>query len=311
MTENLGQIERRAIVSEVKQLDQDARATLRRHGVRFGAFHVFLPLLLKPAPTALICLLWAIKNNKLDAPGLSEIPQISAMGRTSMEIDPGFAPEIYPLCGFRIMGNKAVRIDILERLADLIRPALAWRENSNESNAQAPNSQSPPNKPEGAYDGSRFYVTPAMLSILGATHEDMEQVLKELGYRSQKFLESEIFPAQEGEKSNDNAKEDDIGEVKNPASIIEDDAITDDQIVKNDDTSFETDKGAVAADERSDEPKDEIKPADKALQNLAKGSKIGNGEDIVGALARPGSKQNGGKGRTTGTKNHIIVAAPF
>lgn len=188
LVENFGHIDRRQIAKEVKELDQDARATLRRHGVRFGAFHVFLPLLLKPAPTGLICLLWAIRNDKLAAAGLSEIPQISATGRTSVEVNPEFSTEVYPLCGFRIMGKKAVRIDILERLADLIRPVLAWKEGGEGE------------KPAGAYDGRRFYVTPAMLSILGATHEDMEQVLKGLGYRSQKHLESEIFPATEADK---------------------------------------------------------------------------------------------------------------
>jgi ATP-dependent RNA helicase SUPV3L1/SUV3 len=185
LVENLGQIDRRSIANEVKLLDQDARATLRRHGVRFGAFHVFLPLLPKPAPTLLICILWAIKNSKMDAAGLSEIPRISATGRTSVEVNAEFTPEIYPLCGFRIMGKKAVRIDILERLADLIRPAISWKEVSTND------------KPEGAYSNGRFYVTPAMLSILGATHEDMEEVLKSLGYRSQKHLEEDIFPQTE------------------------------------------------------------------------------------------------------------------
>src|SRR5690606_19775167 len=35
----------------------------------------------------------------------------------------------------------------------------------------------------GAYDGGRFIVTPAMMSILGATTEDMEEILRSLGYR--------------------------------------------------------------------------------------------------------------------------------
>ncbi len=80
------------------------------------------------------------------------------------------------------MGKKAVRIDILERLADFIRPALSWKEDQQGE------------KPKGAYNGRQFYVTADMLSILGATHEDMEQVLKSLGYRSQKHLESDIIP---------------------------------------------------------------------------------------------------------------------
>jgi ATP-dependent RNA helicase SUPV3L1/SUV3 len=40
-------------------------------------------------------------------------------------------------------------------------------------------------RPEGAFDGNAFMVTPAMMSILGATAEDMEETLKALGYRAE------------------------------------------------------------------------------------------------------------------------------
>jgi ATP-dependent RNA helicase SUPV3L1/SUV3 len=77
----------------------------------------------------------------------------------------------YKLAGFRFLGKRAVRIDILERLADIIRPLLQWKP------GQA-------SRPDGAYDGRRFTTTTAMLSILGATLEDMEEILKGLGYRA-------------------------------------------------------------------------------------------------------------------------------
>lgn len=50
LVENLGVLFRRDVAEDVKSLDQDARASMRRYGVRFGAYHVFLPALLKPAP---------------------------------------------------------------------------------------------------------------------------------------------------------------------------------------------------------------------------------------------------------------------
>src|SRR5690606_18131554 len=68
---------------------------------------------------------------------------------------------------------------ILERLADLIRPALAWRAGSGA-------------RPEGAYDGATFMVTPAMMSILGATADDMEEILKGLGYRAEARPAAEV-----------------------------------------------------------------------------------------------------------------------
>ncbi|OWK23527.1 hypothetical protein AJ87_33835 [Rhizobium yanglingense] len=171
LVENLGVLFRRDVTEEVKSLDQDARASMRRYGVRFGAYHIFVPALLKPAPAELITLLWALKNDGLEKPGYGDLIPVLAAGRTSVVTDPGFERTFYKLAGFRFLGKRAVRIDILERLADIIRPLLQWKP------GQA-------NRPEGAYDGRRFTTTTAMLSILGATLEDMEEILKGLGYRA-------------------------------------------------------------------------------------------------------------------------------
>ncbi|EPE95941.1 ATP-dependent DNA helicase [Rhizobium grahamii CCGE 502] len=171
LVENLGVLFRRDVTEEVKSLDQDARASMRRYGVRFGAYHIFVPALLKPAPAELITLLWALKNDGLDKPGYGDLIPVLAAGRTSVVTDPAFERTFYKLAGFRFLGKRAVRIDILERLADIIRPLLQWKP------GQA-------NRPEGAYDGRRFTTTTAMLSILGATLEDMEEILKGLGYRA-------------------------------------------------------------------------------------------------------------------------------
>ncbi len=171
LVENLGVLFRRDVTEEVKSLDQDARASMRRYGVRFGAYHIFVPALLKPAPAELITLLWALKNDGLEKPGYGDLIPVLAAGRTSVVTDPSFERAFYKLAGFRFLGKRAVRIDILERLADIIRPLLQWKP------GQA-------NRPEGAYDGRRFTTTTAMLSILGATLEDMEEILKGLGYRA-------------------------------------------------------------------------------------------------------------------------------
>src|SRR5439155_545620 len=49
LIEALGVIERAKIAAEMKDLDQASRASLRKYGVRFGAYHIYLPALLKPA----------------------------------------------------------------------------------------------------------------------------------------------------------------------------------------------------------------------------------------------------------------------
>jgi len=174
LVENYGILDRREVTSDVQALDQEMRANLRRHGVRFGAFHIFIPALLKPAPAALICFLWSLAKGTEDIPGLAEVPAQLAAGRTSFDRDPAVEETVYRLCGYRVLGSKAVRIDIVERLADLIRPALAWRSESGNP------------APPGAVRGGGFVVTPAMLSILGATHDSMEIVLAGLGYRGEK-----------------------------------------------------------------------------------------------------------------------------
>ncbi|MBZ9796241.1 helicase-related protein [Mesorhizobium sp. ES1-4] len=172
LVENFGLLNRRDIAEEMKSLDQEGRAALRRLGVRFGAYHVFVPALIKPAPAGLVTLLWALKNDGKDKPGFGDVVHALASGRTSVVIDPAFDKAFYKLAGYRNLGRRAVRIDILERLADLIRPATNWKPGLGQ-------------RPDGAYDGQSFMVTPPMMSILGATADDMEEILKGLGYRAE------------------------------------------------------------------------------------------------------------------------------
>ncbi len=127
LSEALGVLDRQKVADEVKGLDQPSRATLRKYGVRFGAYHIYVPALLKPAPRVLATQLWALKHGGSEAKGLEAIEQLAASGRTSIAADKDVAKVLYRTAGYRVCGERAVRVDILERLADLIRPALAWR----------------------------------------------------------------------------------------------------------------------------------------------------------------------------------------
>src|ERR1700744_6332935 len=71
LIEAMGVLERSRISSEMKDLDQPSRATLRKYGVRFGAYHIYIPPLLKPAARALALLLWALKQSNVDMSALS------------------------------------------------------------------------------------------------------------------------------------------------------------------------------------------------------------------------------------------------
>jgi ATP-dependent RNA helicase SUPV3L1/SUV3 len=147
---------------------------LRKYGVRFGAYHVYVPALLKPAPRGLALLLWALKKDVSDFAALGTAQHLASSGRTSFPIDKELDRDAYRVLGYRVCGERAVRVDILERLADLIRPALAWRTGSAAI------------KPDGAFDGSAFTVTQAMTSLTGSAGEDFASILRALGYRMDK-----------------------------------------------------------------------------------------------------------------------------
>ncbi len=175
LSEAFGIIDRAAISEDVRALDQDARAGMRALGVRFGAYHIYVPALLKPGPGGLLATFWALKNGGLDMPGLTDLQRLAASGRTSVPVDPEIPAALYRVVGYRPSGTRAVRIDILERLADLIRPLIAWR--------PTPESPTPP---DGAIDGYGFTVTVAMTSLLGCSGEDFASVLTSLGYRMER-----------------------------------------------------------------------------------------------------------------------------
>ncbi len=174
LVEALGVLERSKISAEMKDLDQASRASLRKYGVRFGAYHIYFPGLLKPAARALASLLWAEKLDNVDMSALSGAQHLASSGRTSFPVDKALHRDAYRVLGYRQCGERAVRVDILERLADLIRPALAWRETS------------PGEKPTGAFDGRGFVVTQAMTSLTGSAGEDFASILRALGYRMDK-----------------------------------------------------------------------------------------------------------------------------
>ncbi|MEN3380447.1 MAG: ATP-dependent helicase, partial [Hyphomicrobiales bacterium] len=180
LTEALGVLERNRVAEEVKGLDQNARAALRKYGVRFGAYHLYLPNLLKPAVRALALQLWALKETTPDTKGLDEVPHLASSGRTSFPADKDVPKALYRVVGYRVCGERAVRVDILERLADLIRPAIAWRPGS------------PGIRPPGAVEGGGFTVTVNMTSLTGSSGEDFASVLRSLGYR----MEKKVKPAE-------------------------------------------------------------------------------------------------------------------
>ena len=151
MVEAFGIIPRSAVAQEVKELDQDARSSLRKHGIRFGQFTIFMPALLKPAPTRLRLVLWALSK------GLEEFPESPPPGLVTVPSDDRAPAGYHGMSGYRKAGERAIRIDMLERLADMLRA-------------------------EDSRGG--FEAKADMLSITGMTLEQFAKLMEGLGYKA-------------------------------------------------------------------------------------------------------------------------------
>ena len=117
----------RKVGEEMKALDQEGRSALRQLGIRFGAFHLYVPALLKPAPRALAAQLWALKHGGPERRGSTTSPISRRPAAPRSRSTRWCRKGLYRAAGYRVCGERAVRVDILERLADLIRPAIAYR----------------------------------------------------------------------------------------------------------------------------------------------------------------------------------------
>jgi len=169
MAEHFGILPRGEVADEVKALDQDARGALRKHGVRFGQFTIFMPLLLKPAPTRLRLVLWSLSN------GLAEFPESPPPGLVTLPAAKDAVDGYYAMSGYRAAGERAIRIDMLERLADMLRDKDS----------------------RGGFEANAD-----MLSITGMTLDQFADLMAGLGYKAEKGERAKVKapkPEVEGE----------------------------------------------------------------------------------------------------------------
>ena len=179
LAEGFGILPRGEVADDVKQLDQDARGALRKHGVRFGQFTIFMPLLLKPAPTRLRLVLWSLAN-KLD-----EFPEAPPPGLVTVPASKDAVPGYYAMAGYRAAGERAVRIDMLERLADMLRDKDS----------------------RGGFEAN-----PDMLSITGMTLEQFADLMQGLGYKAERGERAKVKAA-DAAKPEAEATEEAVAEV--------------------------------------------------------------------------------------------------
>jgi ATP-dependent RNA helicase SUPV3L1/SUV3 len=186
LAEGFGILPRGEVADDVKQLDQDARGALRKHGVRFGQFTIFMPLLLKPAPTRLRLVLWSLAN-KLD-----EFPEAPPPGLVTVPASKDAEPGYYAMAGYRAAGERAVRIDMLERLADMLRDKDS----------------------RGGFEAN-----PDMLSITGMTLEQFADLMQGLGYKAERGERAKVKASDAAKPEAEATEEVDAEVAETPAEV--------------------------------------------------------------------------------------------
>jgi len=156
LSETMGALDRETVRIEAERLPPTDRAALRKLGVKFARFSIFMPALVKPEAARLMGLLTAVKA------GLTPLPRLPNAGLTSVATDPAVPIPVYGATGYRVLGPRAVRLDMLERLGDTIEAK------------RGPDKKLPP-----------FAISPDMLSLLGCAVEEMTGVLRALSFKSE------------------------------------------------------------------------------------------------------------------------------
>lgn len=163
LVEQSGAVPRRTVAGQLKVLSHGGRKALRGYGVCFGERSIYLPALFKAAPARLRFDLWKLYRQVFCA---LPAPDPSLM---SVPADKTAPHGFYPAAGLTVCGQRAVRIDILDRLARALR---------------AKSRKGP------------FPMDPALMSLVGCGSDAFGEILVSLGYQATEMEgETRIAPA--------------------------------------------------------------------------------------------------------------------
>jgi ATP-dependent RNA helicase SUPV3L1/SUV3 len=146
--ERLGSVPTAEIGHLIRAMQESDKPRLARLGLRFGVETVYMPELLKPAQIELRSLLFSLANGAFfeGAPPPAGRVAIDAIADV---------PDAYWLAvGYRRLGQRVMRVDMVERVAMLVRVAARQ---------------------------GQFKIAEDMLSLAGATREQMAKMLLDLG----------------------------------------------------------------------------------------------------------------------------------
>ncbi len=142
-----GSMRRADVDAQIKLLDRADRRQLARLGIRLGRDSVYALDMIKPHAIAARRLLWQAQHG--------EAPDLPPAGATSVPDDGSVTPDFYEAIGYRVVGPRAIRIDIFERLTAALR--------------------------QRARTGP-FPADAALLAQAGCRRDEFDSLLKALGY---------------------------------------------------------------------------------------------------------------------------------
>ena len=181
LARSFGILEREPIRAQINALAQNDRAELRKQGVRFGAHYLFVPALIKPAPRNLALQLWGLQARGDANDLLRTLGPVASSGRTSLAWDNTISKDGYRVAGYRPCGERVVRVDVVERLAGMVRAAIAT-----ETPGAAPGV---PNH----RTAKGFVVTGEMTSLTGCSGDQFASILRSMGFRPVEMRRSDFF----------------------------------------------------------------------------------------------------------------------
>ncbi|MEE8203367.1 MAG: disulfide oxidoreductase, partial [Alphaproteobacteria bacterium] len=150
--EELGAVPRRAVARQLQALKPEDRKALAARDVRLGREAVFVRGLLKPRALGARALLWAVHAKQ------PRVPPAPDGGRVSVVVDEALPVGFYAAIGYRVFGRRALRLDIVERVAAAARRLAR----------------------EGPFEPAA-----ELAALAGCTAEELDEVLAGLGYRRQ------------------------------------------------------------------------------------------------------------------------------
>jgi len=205
LLENHGAIERYPHLKTIRALEAETRRELRGLGIVFGQYNVFMTEMLRPKPSRLLSLLLAYgvggdKKPFIPFAGVTSIPNTGDLSSDN------FSQSAIALAGYKAVGPRIVRFDILNRLAFMIRDAQA---------------QFKADAIPGDH-GVKFQLMQEMLALLGSGYEDAEAVLTALRFKSE-TLETSLTRPEEAvaETAAEETKTEEVKVEATPDTVAE------------------------------------------------------------------------------------------